>query len=147
MSWWTRLLFQALLGTVQTGSRGVAEPRESPFQALLGTVQTFSAHPRPRDRPTLFQALLGTVQTRQWATAMLGSSRVSSPLRYCPNACLTWAEDPGKAHVSSPLRYCPNLPHPQRTLIQGMVFQALLGTVQTPAPEPADRPARRFKPS
>ena len=80
-----------------------------------------------------FQALIGTVETRYLAVQEPSRKRVSSPHRYCRNKDQECKERP-RSRVSSPHRYCRNAPKQFGPLSWLDVFQALIGTVETPTP-------------
>ncbi len=74
---------------------------------------------------------------RDWALGpgTWPSNSVSSPHRYCRNSTRTDVRS-GRSLVSSPHRYCRNETR-QWLLSEGLMFQALIGTVET-----RDRDAR-----
>ena len=102
------ILFQSLIGTLQTDSFPGVTWVCSRFQSLIGTLQTRECRCFLISRLFLFQSLIGTLQTRHSSHYSSIYPDVSIPYRYATN------------YVSASSKRCA---------IQ--MFQSLIGTLQT----------------
>ena len=105
------ILFQFLIGTIQTQIDALITIEDFQFQFLIGTIQTEICQ-LSQNAPVSFQFLIGTIQT----------------------CCLTIRPPTTRASVSIPHRYDPNLRYPGRTKHRSWTFQFLIGTIQTKSP-------------